>query len=118
MSASNVSRTCSPTSSISASRSSCDESAWPTLLTVASSATRWRVSWTQASVVERDAEAAGQGGQEPLVVLAERVRAVDVLERDDPGRAAADDERDEERRLGRLPAEHEGVAVALRAPPA
>jgi hypothetical protein len=31
-------------------------------------------------VLERDAEAAGQGGQEPLVVLAERVRAVDVLE--------------------------------------
>ena len=68
----------------------------------------------QASVVERDAQAAGQGGQEPLVVLAERMRAVDVLERDDSGRAAADDERDEERRLDRLPAEHERVAVALR----
>ena len=50
----------------------------------------------QASVVERDAQAAGQGGEEPLVVLAERMRAVDVLERDHAGRAPADDEWDEE----------------------
>ena len=64
-------------------------------------------------VVERDAQAAGQRRQEPLVVLAEGVRAVDVLERDDAGGTPADDERDEQRRLDRLAAEHIRVAVAL-----
>ena len=49
-------------------------------------------------VLERDAEAAGQRRQEPLVVLVERVLAVEVLERDDARRPPADDERDEHAR--------------------
>ena len=53
-------------------------------------------------VLERDGEAARQRRQEPLVVLVERVLAVDVLERDHAGRLAARDERDEQDRLGPL----------------
>ncbi len=64
-------------------------------------------------VVERDAEAAGERRQEPLIVLGEGVRAVHVLERDDACRAPADDEGDEECGLHRLAAQHIRIAVAL-----
>ena len=57
-------------------------------------------------VLERDTEAGGERLQELLVGLAERVFAVDVLERDHACRASADDERGVEHRLGRLPGQH------------
>ena len=55
-------------------------------------------------VLERHAQAAGQRLQQLLVRLAERVLAVDVLERDHARRLAAGDERDEEDRLRPLAA--------------
>ncbi len=64
-------------------------------------------------VVERDAEAAGQRRQEPLVVLVEGMRAVDVLERDDARGTPTDDERDEECGHHRLAAQDNWVAVAF-----
>ncbi len=70
----------------------------------------------QPRVLQRDAEAAGKGYQEPLVVLAEGMGAVDVLERDHSGRAPAHDEGDEERRFGLLPGQRLRVAVALGKP--
>ena len=69
-------------------------------------------------VVERDAEAAGQRRQEPLVVLVEGVRAVEVLEGDDARGPPADDERDEQRGLARLAAQHVRVAVPIERLPA
>ncbi len=56
-------------------------------------------------------EAAGQRGEQALVVLAERVRPVDVLERQDAGGAFAEQQRDEERRLGGVAAQHDWIAV-------
>ena len=68
----------------------------------------------EPGVLERDAEAAGECGQEALVGVGEGVLAIDVLERDNPGRLAARDERDEEHRLGRIPRENRRVAEAGR----
>ena len=56
----------------------------------------------KACVLERDSQAACQGLEELLVGVAERVGAVDVLERDHSSRPPTHDERDEERRLDRL----------------
>ena len=64
-------------------------------------------------VVERDAQAARERRQQALVRFGEGVRPVGVLERDDAGRATADDERDEERRADRLAAQDIRVAVPL-----
>ena len=52
----------------------------------------------QPGVLERDAQAPGERRQEPDVGVAERVLAIDVLERDQPGRPVAHEERDEDRR--------------------
>ena len=52
----------------------------------------------QADVLEGDAQACCQGGQQFDVGVGERVLAVDVLERDDAARLVADEERDPERR--------------------
>ena len=71
----------------------------------------------EARVVEGDAEASGQRGQEPLVVRVERMRAVDVLERKHARRASADEQRDEDRRLARISADDRRVAVTLELPP-
>ena len=68
----------------------------------------------EPSVVERDAHAAGERRQQALVGIGEGVRPVGVLERDDAGRATADDERNEERRADRIAAQHVRVAVPLR----
>src|SRR5213075_74965 len=56
----------------------------------------------EARILERDAEAPGERGQEALLRLREGVRPVGVLERDHPRGAPAHDERDEERGLDRL----------------
>ena len=50
----------------------------------------------QPGVLERDAQAARERGQETYVGVAERVLAVEVLERDHAGRFAPDHERDEQ----------------------
>ena len=56
----------------------------------------------EARVVERDAEAAGERDEQPLVGLGEGVLAVDVLERDDADRVAAGEQRHEQDRLRRF----------------
>ncbi len=56
----------------------------------------------QAGVLERDAQAGGQRGQDADVGVGERVLAVEVLERDDAGRLAADEQGRPRRRLRRL----------------
>ena len=66
----------------------------------------------EAGVLERDGETAAERRQEPLVVLVERVLAVDVLERDHAGRLAARDEGNEQHRLGPL-AGHHAASVPL-----
>ena len=67
----------------------------------------------EARVLERGADTAGERDEQPLVGVAERVLAVDVLQRDDPGRTAAGHERHEERRLRRLAGDRRRVAVEL-----
>ncbi len=67
----------------------------------------------EARVLERHAQAASQRLEELLVRVAERVCAVDVLQRDHADSARTDDERDEDLRLRRLPTQYGGVAVAL-----
>ena len=67
----------------------------------------------EAGILERDTQAADQRGQEPLVILAERVRAVDVLERDNASRAPAYEKWDKQRRLHGLAAEHLWIPVAV-----
>ena len=52
----------------------------------------------EARVLERDGEAARERRQQPLVVLAERMLTVDVLERDHTHALASRHERDEEDR--------------------
>ena len=75
---------------------------------IASSAARWSVSAAAARLVEQpgvlegDAQARGERRQQPDVGLAEGVLAIEVLERDDARGLAADDERREEGRPGRL----------------
>ena len=86
MSASNTSRSWSPSRSISASSSSCSASACPTLFTIASSAARWRVSSNSRAFSSATLRLAGERRQEPDVGLAERVLAVEVLQRDHAGR--------------------------------
>ena len=56
----------------------------------------------QPSVLQRDAQAASERGQQPHVRVAERVLAVEVLQRDHAGRSVADDQRNEDARLRRL----------------
>ena len=56
----------------------------------------------QPRVLQRHAQAAGERLQQLLVGLAERVLAIDVLQRDQARRLAAGDERDEENRLRAL----------------
>ena len=51
----------------------------------------------QARVLERDAQAPGEGGQESHVRVAERVLSIVVLERDQSGGLVANEERDEDR---------------------
>ena len=58
---------------------------WTSLIS-ASSALRCRVSSNKPRVLERDAQAAGERRQQPNVRLAERVLAIQVLERDDARR--------------------------------
>jgi len=102
MSASNVSRTRSPTCSIRVSSSSCDASAWPTLFTRRELGDALPRLLHEARVLERNGEAAAQRRQQPLVGLVERVLTIDVLKRDHARRLAAGDERDEQDRLRRL----------------
>ncbi len=113
MSASNVSRTRSPTSSISAPRSSCEASACPTLLTVASSATRWRVSCTRcafwSAAPTLPASVTSNRWSESLNACSR----IDVLQRDDARGTAAGVERHEEHRLRRLSGDRRRVAVVL-----
>ena len=66
----------------------------------------------QPGVLERDAQAAGDRGEETHVAVAERVVPVDVLEGDRPRRLAADDQGHEESGLRRLPLEDERIAVS------
>ena len=47
----------------------------------------------QLGVLERDAQAAGDRREQPLVRLAERVLAVEVLDRQDAGGPPADEQR-------------------------
>ena len=60
----------------------------------------------QARVLERDAEAARKRGQQAHVRVTERMLAVQVLERDHALSLLADDQRDEDGRLGRFAGEH------------
>ena len=62
-------------------------------------------------VLERDAEAAGERRQQADVVLGERVRPVEVLERDPPANSSAGDQRGEEHGQRRL-ALHDGHRLA------
>ena len=64
-------------------------------------------------VLERDAEAARERLQQLLVGIAERVLAIEVVERDDAGRALACHERDEHDRLRHLAIRDQGTAVLL-----
>ena len=71
----------------------------------------------QARVLEGDAQAPGERGQQTHVGVAERVLAVEVLERDDAGRPVADDERHEDARLRRLrPTSTNGCPCSRRDP--
>ncbi len=56
----------------------------------------------EPGVLEGDAQAAGERRQHPDVSVAEGVLAIEVLERDDAGHIAPDDERGEQRRQRRL----------------
>ena len=56
----------------------------------------------QARVLERDAETGGERGEQTHVGLGERVRAVEVLERDPAAQLAAGGERREQDRQGRF----------------
>ncbi len=72
----------------------------------------------QPGVLERDAEAARERREQPDVALAERVLAVEVLERDAAGRLTADDERDAAApRLGISPRSHIRCRPARRSVP-
>ena len=71
----------------------------------------------QPGVLERDAQAARERREQPDVALAEGMLAVEVLERDDAGGPAADDERHEDPGQRRLALEHErlpGLGRSLR----
>ena len=70
----------------------------------------------QAGVLEGHAQAGGEGAEQPDVLLAERVFAVEVLERDDAACLVADDERDPDRRLRCLALEAPLPALGLREP--
>ena len=91
MSALNVAAIWSPARSMSLSRSSCDAVAWPSSLTIASSAARWRVSSTSRAFSSATLRLAASVRQQPDVGLAEGVRAVEVLERDPAEHLAAAD---------------------------
>ena len=69
----------------------------------------------QPSVLERDAQAPGERRQEPQVGVVERVLAVDVLERDHPGRPAPDDQRHEHAGPRRLALDDLRLVVLARA---
>ena len=84
--ASKMSRIRSPTRSYIASISRfCASPRWTSLIS-ASSALRWRGLLEQPRVLQRDAEAAGEGRQEPNVGVGERVLPVEVAEQDHAGR--------------------------------
>ena len=67
----------------------------------------------EARIFEGGADAAGERDEQPLIRVAERVLAVDVLQRDDAGGTAAGQERHEEHRLRRLSGDRHRVAVEL-----
>ena len=114
MSASNVSRTRSPTSSIRASSSRCAARACPTLLTVASSATRRCDSSMSRAFSSATLRLPASVAEQPLVGVREGMLVVEVLERDDATSLAGGDEGHAEPRLGRLPGQHRWIAIPLR----
>ena len=67
----------------------------------------------QPGILERNTEAARERLQQLLVGIAERVLAIEVVERDDAGRALACHERDEDDRLRHLAIRDQGTAVLL-----
>ena len=71
----------------------------------------------QPRVLERDAQAPGEGRQEPQVGVVEGVLAVDVLERDHPGRLAPDHQRHEHAGPRGLALDRLGLVVLRRAAP-
>ena len=103
----------SPTSSISAARSSCVASAWPTLFTVPSSATRWRVSWTRrafsSATLTLPAELCQQRSSASVNACSRSTFWSDTTP---AGRPPANSGT-KMHRLDRLAAEHARVAVAL-----
>ena len=60
----------------------------------------------QPCILQRDAQTSGEGRQQTDVGLTERMLAVQVLERDHALGLVADDQRDEDGRLGRFAGEH------------
>src|SRR5579884_463372 len=66
----------------------------------------------QARVLERDRDTAGERCEKPLLVLAERVLPIDVLQGDHACSLAARHQRDEEHGLGALPG-HDRASVSL-----
>ena len=69
----------------------------------------------QAGVLEGNGQARGDGPQQANVRLGEGELVVEVLERDDTRRLAADDQRDPERRERRLALEHQPSSDGGRA---
>ena len=67
----------------------------------------------EVRILERCADAAGECDEQPLVGVAERMLAIDVLQRDDARGTAAGVERHEEHRLRRLSGDRRRVAVVL-----
>ena len=89
-----------------------DEIAWPTSLTVSSSATRWRVSSISRAFSSATLRLAASVVRRRDVALAEGVLAIEVLERDHAARLVADDRTARTGRLGLLALDHLGCPIA------
>src|SRR6185503_17017350 len=68
----------------------------------------------QAGVLEGDAQASREGGEEPDIRLIEGVLPIDVLERDHARRMISDDQRNEDGRSRLLARDDEGLSHRVR----